>query len=74
MYRHAFQRHKTREVKVGSVVIGGDQPIVVQSMTTPDTHDVEATVASFTADLRRVKDEIAKMIVRVFPSPPDEKP
>lgn len=45
MYRHAFQRHKTREVKVGSVVIGGDQPIVVQSMTTPDTHDVEATVA-----------------------------
>jgi len=32
-------RHKTREV-----VVGGDNPIWVQSMTTTDTHDVEATV------------------------------
>jgi (E)-4-hydroxy-3-methylbut-2-enyl-diphosphate synthase len=28
-------RHKTREVKVGNVVIGGSNPVVVQSMTTP---------------------------------------
>jgi (E)-4-hydroxy-3-methylbut-2-enyl-diphosphate synthase len=37
-------RHKTREVKVGDKIVGGDNPIWVQSMTTPDTHDVEATV------------------------------
>ncbi len=43
-YKHQFQRHKTREVRVGDVVIGGDNPIWVQSMTTPDTYDVEATV------------------------------
>jgi (E)-4-hydroxy-3-methylbut-2-enyl-diphosphate synthase len=45
MYKHTFNRHKTREVKVGPIVVGGDNPIWVQSMTTPDTHDLEATVA-----------------------------
>jgi (E)-4-hydroxy-3-methylbut-2-enyl-diphosphate synthase len=44
VYKHTTQRHKTREVRVGSLVIGGDNPIIVQSMTTPDTHDIEATV------------------------------
>jgi (E)-4-hydroxy-3-methylbut-2-enyl-diphosphate synthase len=44
-YQHTFSRHKTREVRVGDKVVGGDNPIWVQSMTTPDTHDVEATVA-----------------------------
>src|SRR6266567_8547887 len=44
-YQHTFQRHKTREVRVGDKIVGGDNPIWVQSMTTPDTYDVEATVA-----------------------------
>src|SRR5258707_13763134 len=37
-------RHRTREVRVGDKVVGGDNPIWVQSMTTPDTYDIEATV------------------------------
>jgi len=37
-------RRRTREVKVGPVGIGGDNPIRVQSMTTTPTQDVEATV------------------------------
>jgi (E)-4-hydroxy-3-methylbut-2-enyl-diphosphate synthase len=45
MYKHSFTRHKTREVAVGNLVIGGDNPIVVQSMTTPDTYNIDATVA-----------------------------
>src|SRR5438128_2722734 len=45
MYQHPFSRHKTREVRVGNVVVGGSNPIWVQSMTTTDTHDLEATVA-----------------------------
>src|SRR5262249_51440470 len=45
LHHHTFHRHKTREVRVGNLIIGGDNPIIVQSMTTPDTHDVEATVA-----------------------------
>jgi (E)-4-hydroxy-3-methylbut-2-enyl-diphosphate synthase len=44
LYQSPFQRHKTREVKVGDVVVGGTNPIRVQSMTTTDTHDLEATV------------------------------
>ncbi len=44
LYQSPFHRHKTREVRVGDVVVGGDNPIWVQSMTTTDTHDVEATV------------------------------
>jgi len=44
-YQHSFQRHKTREVRVGDKIVGGDNPIWVQSMTTPDTYDIEATVA-----------------------------
>lgn len=40
-----YQRFKTREVKVGNLGIGGDNPIRVQSMTTTDTMDTEATVA-----------------------------
>jgi (E)-4-hydroxy-3-methylbut-2-enyl-diphosphate synthase len=38
-------RRATREVRVGDVGIGGDNPIRVQSMTTTDTRDTAATVA-----------------------------
>ena len=38
-------RHKTREVRIGNVVIGGEHPIAIQSMTNTKTEDVEATVA-----------------------------
>ena len=37
-------RRKARPVKVGRLTIGGDAPIVVQSMTKTDTRDVERTV------------------------------
>lgn len=38
------KRFRTREVKVGITSIGGDNPIRVQSMTTTDTMDTEASV------------------------------
>ena len=38
-----IKRHKTHAVKVRHVTIGGDAPIVVQSMTNTDTADVETT-------------------------------
>ena len=37
-------RRVTREVRVGAVGVGGSHPLRVQSMTTSDTQDVEATV------------------------------
>ena len=37
-------RFKTREVKVGTVGVGGDNPVRIQSMTTSSTRDVAATI------------------------------
>lgn len=48
-YATAVTRHKTREVGLGDHVIGGDQPIRVQSMTTTNTFDAEATLAQVRA-------------------------
>lgn len=39
-----IQRRVSREVRIGSLKLGGTNPIIVQSMTTTDTRDVAATV------------------------------
>ncbi len=39
----SYRRRKTRVVMVGDVGVGGDNPVRLQSMTTTDTLDVEAT-------------------------------
>src|SRR5512147_3140822 len=38
------ERRKTRQIKVGKVLVGGDAPVSVQSMTTTPTSDVNATL------------------------------
>lgn len=43
--RYASVRRKTTPVKVGSLIIGSDAPIRVQSMTDTSTNDVEASAA-----------------------------
>ena len=43
--RYTYQRRRTSCVTVGDVGVGGEHPIRVQSMTTPATQDVAATVA-----------------------------
>ena len=43
-YSTVVQRRKTREVAVGDKIVGGNNPIWVQSMTSTHTEDVEATV------------------------------
>lgn len=40
-----MERKKTKEVQIGNRVIGGGNPILIQSMTNTKTEDVEATVA-----------------------------
>ena len=42
-------RRKTKEIKIGSIFIGGGRPIAIQSMTNTDTHDKEATLAQVRA-------------------------
>lgn len=58
-------RKQTRQLKLGSVRIGGGAPIVVQSMTNTDTRDVEATLSQ----IKRLHDAGCE-IVRV--AVPDE--
>lgn len=41
----AYKRLKTLEVKIGDLLLGNDNPIRVQTMTTTDTMDTAATVA-----------------------------
>lgn len=38
------KKRKTREVKVGNLILGGDNPVRVQSMCSTDTKDIDATV------------------------------
>lgn len=45
----AFPRRPTRQVMVGSVGVGGDFPVTVQSMTTTKTADVDGTLAQIYA-------------------------
>ena len=40
-------RKQTRVVQVGTVKIGGEEPVRVQSMTNTDTRDITATVNRF---------------------------
>lgn len=41
----SYQRLKTKEVKIGDLLLGNGNPIRIQTMTTTDTMDTEATVA-----------------------------
>jgi len=42
-FKYPFIRRKTRQIRIGRVAIGGQAPVVVQSMTKTDTRDKKAT-------------------------------
>ena len=62
MAKQTSTRRRAVAVKVGDVEIGGDAPIVVQSMTNTDTADVEGTVVQ-SAALARAGSEIVRITV-----------
>ncbi|MEE9391371.1 MAG: flavodoxin-dependent (E)-4-hydroxy-3-methylbut-2-enyl-diphosphate synthase [Planctomycetota bacterium] len=55
-------RRLARTLQVGELKIGGNNPIVVQSMTTTDTRDIDATVAQIKR-LEEVGCEMARVAV-----------
>ncbi|MBR5633032.1 MAG: flavodoxin-dependent (E)-4-hydroxy-3-methylbut-2-enyl-diphosphate synthase [Clostridia bacterium] len=57
-----MERRKTREVKVGSIIIGGTADIPVQSMTNIPAHDFEGTVAQLLR-LQKAGCDIARIAV-----------
>jgi len=57
-----IQRRRAVSVKIGSVVVGSDAPVVVQSMTNTDTADVTSTVQQIAA-LARSGSELVRITV-----------
>lgn len=57
-----IKRHKTHPVAVGKFLIGGDAPILVQSMTNTDTADAKAT-ADQVISLAKAGSEIVRITV-----------
>ena len=57
-----FPRRKSIAVRVGDVVVGGDAPIVVQSMTNTDTADAEGTARQVKA-LAEAGSELVRITV-----------
>ncbi len=57
-----IKRRKSVAVRVGNVWIGGEHPILVQSMTNTDTADAEATAIQV-AQLARAGSEIVRITV-----------
>ena len=55
-------RRTSAGVKVGNVMVGGDAPVVVQSMTNTDTADADST-AQQVADLHRAGSEVVRITV-----------
>lgn len=55
-----YARRKTRPVRIGDVTVGGSSPVVVQSMCTEETHNVEAVVEQIIA-LHREGSEIVRV-------------
>ncbi|RDH91305.1 MAG: 4-hydroxy-3-methylbut-2-en-1-yl diphosphate synthase [endosymbiont of Seepiophila jonesi] len=62
MTSSCISRHQTVGVPVGRILIGGDAPVVVQSMTNTDTADVDATVRQV-AELARAGSELVRITV-----------
>ena len=59
-YSTVVERHRTREVRVGNLIVGGSNPISVQSMTSTHTEDVEGTLAQC-----RILEEAGCELIRV---------
>src|SRR5215471_19706982 len=57
-----LQRRKTYTAAIGGVGVGGDAPVVVQSMTNTDTADIEGTIRQVAA-LARAGSELVRVTV-----------
>ncbi|HMB04210.1 MAG TPA: flavodoxin-dependent (E)-4-hydroxy-3-methylbut-2-enyl-diphosphate synthase [Isosphaeraceae bacterium] len=66
-YSTVVARHKTREVGLGDKVVGGEGPIWVQSMTTTNTFDAEATLEQ----IRRLEEAGCELVRVTVPKKED---
>ena len=60
--RMSFPRKKTRQIHIGTVPVGGDAPVVVQSMCNTDTRDISVTLEQIN-QLTEVGCELVRLAV-----------
>ncbi|HED18115.1 MAG TPA: 4-hydroxy-3-methylbut-2-en-1-yl diphosphate synthase, partial [Gammaproteobacteria bacterium] len=60
--RFSIARHQTHSVAVGPVPVGGNAPVVVQSMTNTDTADADTTTRQV-AQLAQAGSELVRITV-----------
>ena len=65
MFNIQTPRHNTRKVLIGNIAVGGNSPIVVQSMTNTDTADIAGTVEQ-TYALWRAGSELVRLTVNTM--------
>ncbi len=65
MFNIELPRHLTRKVWIGNIAVGGDAPVVVQSMTNTDTADIAGTVEQ-TYALWRAGSEMVRITVNTL--------
>lgn len=63
--QYTIPRHQTVAVKIGHVTVGGDAPVVVQSMTNTDTADAVRTAAQC-YELARAGSELVRITVNTL--------
>ncbi|MDR3322689.1 MAG: flavodoxin-dependent (E)-4-hydroxy-3-methylbut-2-enyl-diphosphate synthase [Zoogloeaceae bacterium] len=62
LYGKRFGQRETHSCRIGSVLLGGSAPVVIQSMTNTDTADAVATAAQC-AELSRAGSELVRLTV-----------
>jgi len=65
MATHPVIRRRSRQVRIGHVLTGGDAPVMVQSMTNTDTADAEGTARQVFA-LARAGSEVVRITVNTL--------
>ena len=65
MFEFHIPRHATRKVMIGNIAVGGNAPIVVQSMTNTDTADITGTAEQVYA-LWRTGSELVRITVNTL--------
>ena len=63
-----LQRHRTVPVKIGQVLVGGDAPVVIQSMTNTDTADAVRTAIQC-AELAQAGSELVRITIISLEAP-----
>ena len=61
-----YSRFKTREVSIGDIPLGGNNPIRIQSMTTTDTMDTIGTVNQAIRMIEKIRKNIQTKLLEIF--------